>query len=115
APMATPFTEPSKYATAGLVSRKNRPPPKTTRPTTASVSPPTTNAPMRGGLARLAMLRPSVRLAAGEEAPHLGVGGMFEQVSGIAGRDHRLRLGVEEHAVGGDREDAGQPMRKDHH
>src|SRR5438034_1025014 len=40
---------------------------------------------------------------------------MFEQVSGIAGRDHRLRLGVEEHAVAGDREDAGQLMGHDHH
>src|SRR5213594_80714 len=40
---------------------------------------------------------------------------MFEQVSGIASRDHRLRLGVEEHAVAGDREDAGQLMGHDHH
>src|SRR2546430_3069115 len=39
---------------------------------------------------------------------------MFEQVSGIAGRYHGLRLGVEEPDVAGDREDAGQLRVPDH-
>src|SRR5438046_939730 len=40
---------------------------------------------------------------------------MFEQVSGIASRDHRLRLGVGEPAGAGDSEAAGQILGHDHH
>src|SRR5262249_43235723 len=106
APIAIPLSDPSKYATRVCGLLKNFPPPKTTRAATARTTAPTTNAPISAGFALRAMPIPPLR--PGEKPANFDLGAISQQGPGRAGRDHRLRLGVEKHRVVGDCEDARQ-------
>lgn len=47
-------------------------------------------------------------LAAGEKLAHPWVGGIRQQIFGIAGRDLHTRVSIEKNAVIANREDAGE-------
>src|SRR2546428_816938 len=81
---------------------------------TASVTAPTTKAPISVALGRLPMISlHSVFRAARQEAAHLEVRRVREEVPRRAVRDAGPRLRIEEDAVVPDREDARQLVRHD--
>src|SRR5579875_225741 len=105
APTRSPFTELSKESTNRWARRKSRPEPNATIPARATAIAPTTKAPTAVGLGRLPT---SPVLAAPQEAAHRRVLAVVAQLARRAVGDDRVALGVEEDAVGADREDARQ-------
>src|SRR5215475_15203284 len=93
-PTDSPVIEPEKYMT--FVNRfwKNFPDPKTTTPTVASATAPTTKAPMSVLLGCLAIGRFS---AASEEREHPGVFRFGQELLRVSRGDHLLARAVEEH------------------
>src|SRR5207249_4860166 len=90
--------------------------PQTTTATTTRMIAPITKAPIRAGFVFLPMLGPravAALLAPREERAHARILRLLAQHPWRAARDQHAALGVEEHAVVGDGEDARQLVR--HH
>src|SRR5258706_2137632 len=116
APGDRPPTEPSKYATAS--SREaNRPlPPKNRIAAITIARPPRTKPPTAAGLgAAMAGLRLGDRFGSPHERLDGRMLGRVAQVARRAMADRGLGLGVEEHAVVADREQAGQLVADQDH
>src|SRR5262245_30044665 len=99
---------------------KNLPPPKAMTPAIASTIAPTTKPPMSLGLVflairfaaslflRLRLIRHVAQFAPQEEVADLGIRAFVAQPSGVALRDHRLGVRIEENRVVADGEYAGE-------